>query len=92
MFRSFRPQDRSCVRALPRDIAQGIIVDVVTILLRRVNEMSADFIGLLPQLSIAVIVLIMTFIGAKFARRLADRLLAGVTPANILAVLGLGSV
>lgn len=101
-------------------------MDVVTILFRRINEMAADFIRLLPQLSIAAIVLLVTLGLAKFARRFADRLLKhadlrgtlvnlvetligvaiwvvgllitmsivfpGVTPANILAVLGLGSV
>lgn len=88
--------------------------------------MAADFIRLLPQLSIAIVVLVVTYILAKFARRIAERLLTrtdlrgtlvnlvetligvliwvvgllitativfpGVTPANILAVLGLGSV
>lgn len=101
-------------------------MNVVNILFRRLNEMAADFIRLLPQLSIALVVLVATFIVAKFARRIAERLLErtelrgtlvnlfetligvliwvfgllitmsivlpGVTPANILAVLGLGSV
>lgn len=101
-------------------------MDVVNILFRRVQEMTADLIRLLPQLTIALVVLIATFILAKFARRIAERLLEktelrgtlinlvetlvgvliwvvgllitmsivfpGVTPANILAVLGLGSV
>jgi small conductance mechanosensitive channel len=101
-------------------------MDVVTILLRRIQEMGAELIRLLPQLGIALIVLIVTLIAAKFARRIAEKLLGrtelrgtlinlvetmvgvliwvfgtliamtvvfpGVTPANILAVLGLGSV
>lgn len=101
-------------------------MDVVSILFRRLREMAAELIRLLPQLSIALVVLVVTFILAKFARRIAERLLArtelrgtlinlvetligvliwvlgllitmsivfpGVTPANILAVLGLGSV
>lgn len=101
-------------------------MDVVAILFRRLNEMSADAIRLLPQLSIAAVVMVATFIMAKFARRIAEKLLnktelrgtlvnlvetligvivwvvgtliamsivlPGVTPANILAVLGLGSV
>jgi small conductance mechanosensitive channel len=101
-------------------------MNVVNILFRRINEMAAEFIRLLPQLSIALVVLLVTFVIAKFARRIAERLLEktelrgtlvnlfetligvliwvfgllitmsivfpGVTPANILAVLGLGSV
>jgi small conductance mechanosensitive channel len=101
-------------------------LNVVNILFRRVQEMVTEFVRLLPQLSIAVMVLLVTFVLAKFARRFAERLLArtdlrgnlinlvetllgvliwvigllitasivfpGVTPANILAVLGLGSV
>lgn len=101
-------------------------MDVVTILLRRLQEMGAELIRLLPQLGIALFVVICTLIAAKFARRIAEKLLGrtdlrgtlinlvetmvgvliwilgvmiamtvvlpGVTPANILAVLGLGSV
>lgn len=101
-------------------------MNVLSILLRRLQEMAAEFIRLLPQLSIAAAVLAATFILAKFARSFAERLLSrtelrgtlvnlvetligvliwiigllvtmsivlpGVTPANILAVLGLGSV
>lgn len=101
-------------------------MDVVTILLRRVQEMGAELVRLLPQLGIALLVIIVTLVAAKFARRIAERLLGrtelrgtlvnlvetmigvliwvlgvliamtvifpGVTPANILAVLGLGSV
>ncbi|OWK28539.1 mechanosensitive ion channel family protein [Sphingomonas mucosissima] len=101
-------------------------MDVIKILFRRVQELAAEFIRLLPQLSIAIIVIAATFILARFARHFAERLLGrtelrgtlvnlfetlisvliwligllisasivfpGVTPANILAVLGLGSV
>lgn len=101
-------------------------MDIVTILLRRVQEMGAELIRLLPQLCIALLVIIVTVIAAKFARRIAEKLLGrtelrgtlinlvetmvgvmiwvlgtliamtvifpGVTPASILAVLGLGSV
>lgn len=101
-------------------------MDVVTILLRRVQEMGAELIRLLPQLGIALLIVIITLVAAKFARRIAEKLLGrtelrgtlvslvetmigvliwvlgiliamtvifpGVTPASILAVLGLGSV
>lgn len=101
-------------------------MDVVNILWRRVDEMAAGFVRLLPQLAIAFVVLLATATVARFARRIAERLLGrtelrgtlinlvetlvgvgvwtlglliamtvvfpGVTPANILAVLGLGSV
>jgi len=101
-------------------------VNVMNILFSRINEMAAEFIRMLPQLSIAFVVLLATFAAAKFARAIAERLLSktelrgtlvnlfetlvgvliwavgllvvmsivfpGVTPANILAVLGLGSV
>ncbi|OWK33196.1 mechanosensitive ion channel family protein [Sphingomonas dokdonensis] len=101
-------------------------MNVINILLRRVQELAAEFIRLLPQLSIAIFVIGVTYILARFARRFAERLLGrtelrgslvnlfetligvliwvvglligasivfpGVTPANILAVLGLGSV
>jgi small-conductance mechanosensitive channel len=101
-------------------------LDVVNILFDRLREMAAGFVRLLPQLSIALVVLLVTWIVAKSARRIAERLLGrtelrgtlvnlaetligvliwavgllvamtvvlpGVTPANILAVLGLGSV
>jgi small-conductance mechanosensitive channel len=101
-------------------------MDVVTILLRRVQEMGAELIRLLPQLCIALLVITVTMVAAKFARRIAEKLLGrtelrgtlinlvetmvgvliwvlgiliamtvifpGVTPASILAVLGLGSV
>lgn len=101
-------------------------MDILAILLRRVRDMGTEFIRILPQLGIAVLLLIVTFFAAKSARRIAERLLShtdlrgslvnlvetlvgvaiwvvglliamsivlpGVTPANILAVLGLGSV
>lgn len=98
----------------------------VNILLHRLQELVAQFIRVLPQLLIGVVVLLITWLAAKFARRIADRLLRhtqvrgalvnlaetligvliwvvglmvassivlpGVTPANLLAVVGLGSV
>jgi small-conductance mechanosensitive channel len=101
-------------------------MDLVRILWGRLHEMAAGLIRLLPQLAIAVVVLLVTWAAAKFARRIAERLLnrthvrntlvdlaetlvsvliwvlglmiassivlPGVTPANLLAVLGLGSV
>lgn len=101
-------------------------MDILNILLLRVREMGAELIRLLPQFAIALVLLTFTFILAKFARNIAERLLGktelrgtlvnlvetlvgvfiwtlglliamtvifpGVTPANILAVLGLGSV
>lgn len=101
-------------------------MDLVRILWGRLHEMAAGLIRLLPQLAIALVVLLVTWAAAKFARRIAERLLnrthvrntlvdlaetlvgvliwvlglmiassivlPGVTPANLLAVLGLGSV
>jgi len=101
-------------------------VDLLNILLHRLREMTADFIRILPQLAIGLVVLLLTWVAAKSARRIADRLLGrtqvrgtlvnlaetlisvviwavglmivssivlpGVTPANLLAVVGLGSV
>ena len=101
-------------------------MDILAILLRRVQDMGTEFIRILPQLGIALLLLLITFFVAKSARRIAERLLShtdlrgslvnlvetlvgvaiwvlglliamsivlpGVTPANILAVLGLGSV
>ena len=101
-------------------------MNLVNILFQRLQEMAAGLIRLLPQLAIGLTVLLVTWIVAKFARRIADRLLAhthvrgtlinlaetlinvliwivglmiassivlpGVTPANLLAVVGLGSV
>lgn len=101
-------------------------MDIVAILLRRVRDMGTEFVRILPQLGIALLLLVATFFIAKSARRIAERLLShtdlrgtlvnlvetlvgvaiwvlglliamsivlpGVTPANILAVLGLGSV
>ena len=101
-------------------------MNLVSILLHRLREMVAEFIRTLPQLGIAMVILLATWFAAKFARRIADRLLSrtevrgtlvnlaetlvgvviwivglmiassivlpGVTPANLLAVVGLGSV
>ena len=101
-------------------------MDFLNILLRRIHDMTADLIRILPQLGIAVVLLVITFFAAKSARKIAERLLShtdlrgslvnlvetligvsiwvfgvliamsivlpGVTPANILALLGLGSV
>ena len=101
-------------------------MNLVNILLHRLREMLAEFIRILPQLGIAMVILLATWFAAKFARRIADRLLSrtevrgtlinlaetlvsvviwivglmiassivlpGVTPANLLAVVGLGSV
>ncbi len=50
-------------------------MDVVTILVGRIQEMGAGLIRLLPQFGIAILVLVITFIVAKFARRIAERLL-----------------
>ena len=101
-------------------------MDLFEILVGRINEMVAGFVRVLPQLGIALIVLLITWIIAKTARRLLNRMLRradlrrtlinlfetllgvlvwtiglliaativfpGVTPANLLALLGLGSV
>ena len=101
-------------------------MNLVNILVHRLQELVAAFVRILPQLAIGVIVLLITWTAAKFARRIADRLLdhtgvrgtlvnlaetlisvliwvvglmiassiilPGVTPANLLAVVGLGSV
>lgn len=101
-------------------------MDFLKILIDRVNEMVAGFVRILPQLGIALLVVIITWVIAKAARRLLDRVLRradlrqtlinlfetvlgvmvwtiglliaativfpGVTPANLLALLGLGSV
>lgn len=101
-------------------------MDLLAILLGRVNEMIADFIRVLPQLGIALLVIVVTWMVAKVARRLLDRTLRradlrrtlinlfetllgvlvwtvglliaativfpGVTPANLLALVGIGSV
>lgn len=101
-------------------------MDLVRILFGRLNEMAAGLVRMLPQMAIALVVLLVTWAVAKFARRIAERLfkrthvrntlvdlaetlvgvliwvaglmiassivLPGVTPANLLAVLGLGSV
>ena len=101
-------------------------MDLFDILVDRVNEMMAGFVRALPQLGIALLILIITWIVAKAARRLLDRMLRqaalrrtlinlfetllgvmvwtiglliaativvpGVTPGNLLALVGLGSV
>jgi small-conductance mechanosensitive channel len=102
------------------------MVNLVNILFHRLWEMATEFIKLLPQMAIALLVLIATWAIVRFSRRLAERMLSqtdtrgtlvnlgetligvaiwivgiliamsivvpSVTPANILAVLGLGSV
>jgi small conductance mechanosensitive channel len=101
-------------------------MDVLNILTNRLQQMLTEFIRVLPQLGIALVVIIITWLAAKLARRIAERLLSrtevrgtlvnlfetvasvfiwlvglmiassivlpGVTPANLLAVVGLGSV
>lgn len=101
-------------------------MDSVDILIDRSNELLTGFIRLLPQLGIAVFVLVATWGAAKIARRAVHAVLRrgdfrqtlvglfetlagvfawtigvmiassivfpGITPANLLAVLGLGSV
>ena len=101
-------------------------MNLLNILIHRLREMVAEFIRILPQLGIALLILFATWFAAKFARRIADRLLSrtevrgtlvnlaetlvsvmiwivglmiassvvlpGVTPASLLAVVGLGSV
>lgn len=101
-------------------------MDLFDILLARLNELGIAFVRILPQLSIAVAVLLVTWAITRIANRIAHRLLAraeirstlvnlfetllsvliwaigllvastiifpGVTPANLLALLGLGSV
>ncbi len=101
-------------------------MDILSILIGRINEMTAGFVRMLPQLVIALLVVVITWGLAKAARRLLDRVLRradmrrtlinlfetllgvlvwtiglliaatiifpGVTPANLLALLGLGSV
>ena len=102
------------------------MLSLVNILLHRLWEMATEFIKLLPQMTIAGLVLIATWAIVKFSRRIAERMLSqtdtrgtlvnlaetlvavavwvvgiliamsivvpSITPANILAVLGLGSV
>lgn len=101
-------------------------MDFINILIDRINEMVADFVRLLPQFGIAMMVVAITWLIAKAARRLLDRVLRqadlrrtlvnlfetlagvlvwtiglliaatvvlpGVTPANLIALFGLGSV
>ncbi|WP_246332009.1 mechanosensitive ion channel family protein [Sphingomonas chungangi] len=102
------------------------MMNLVNILFHRLWEMATEFIKLLPQMAIALLVLVATWAIVRFSRRLAERMLSqtdtrgtlvnlgetligvaiwivgiliamsivvpSVTPANILAVLGLGSV
>ena len=102
------------------------MMNYVNILVDRVTQIGTGFIAILPQLAIGLVVIFVTFIAAKFARRIADRLLSktdlrdtlanlvetvigvliwilglliamsiilpSVTPANVLAGIGLGSV
>jgi small conductance mechanosensitive channel len=101
-------------------------MNLVNILVHRIWEMVTEFIKMLPQLTIAIVLLVVTWALAKVSRRLVRKLLhrtdvqgtlvnlaetllgvvmwvlglliamsvvlPSVTPANILAVLGLGSV
>ena len=101
-------------------------MDLVQVLVNRLREMAVGFMALLPQLVIGLVILLATWTVARFAKRIADRLLArtdlrpslanlsetlitvvvwvlgiliamsvvlpSVTPANLLATLGLGSV
>ncbi len=101
-------------------------MDFFAILFDRINEMVADFVRVLPQIGIAMLVILVTWGAAKGARRILRRLLGhaelrrtllnlfetilsvavwavglliaatiifpGVTPASLLALLGLGSV
>ena len=101
-------------------------MDFLDIFLDRTKELLTGLIRVLPQLGIALFVLLLTWIAARIARRIVDRLMRrgdfrgtlirlfetlvgvliwtiglliassivfpGVTPANLLAVLGLGSV
>lgn len=101
-------------------------MDFIDLLIGRINEMWAGFVRILPQLGIALVVIVATWLIAKTARRVLHRalrgadlrgtlvslfetvlglmvwtfglliaatvVLPGVTPANLLALLGLGSV
>lgn len=102
------------------------MLSLVNILLHRLWEMATEFIKLMPQMTIALLVLVATWAVVKSSRRMAEHMLSqtdtrgtlvnlaetligvaiwivgiliamsivvpSVTPANILAVLGLGSV
>lgn len=52
------------------------MIDPLRILWTQLQTMAADFVRLLPQLLIAMLVLVLTWLAARFARRIADRLLA----------------
>lgn len=101
-------------------------MDFFDIFFHRTNELAAAFVRVLPQLGIALLVVVVTMVVAKTARRLLARVLQqgdvqetlinlfeavlgviiwtaglliaatiffpGVTPANLFALLGLGSV
>ncbi|MEO8176379.1 MAG: mechanosensitive ion channel family protein [Sphingomicrobium sp.] len=101
-------------------------MDFVDLLVGRANELAAGLVRALPQIAIALIVLIITWVAAKAARRILEQLmrraelratllnlfetilgvliwtgglliaativLPGVTPGNLIALLGLGSV
>ena len=101
-------------------------MNAVEILNSRFEELLAGFIRILPQLGLALLIVGITWLAAKFAHRISSRLLRrvdirrtlvnlvetltgvviwtiglliaatvlfpGITPANMLAVLGLGSV
>ncbi|QXQ05308.1 mechanosensitive ion channel [Sphingosinicellaceae bacterium] len=101
-------------------------MNLLNILIAQLEAMLAAAIRILPQLGIALVILTATWFAARFAGRIADRLLKrtevrgtlinlaetlvsvtiwivgsmvassivlpGVTPANLLAVVGLGSV
>lgn len=51
-------------------------MDIIAILLRRIQDMGTDFVRILPQLGIALILLVATYFIAKSARRIAERLLS----------------
>ncbi len=101
-------------------------MDFLDIFLDRTTELLTGLIRVLPQLGIALFVILLTWVAARIARRIVNRLLRrgefrgtlirlfetlvgvliwtiglliassivfpGITPANLLAVLGLGSV
>jgi small-conductance mechanosensitive channel len=101
-------------------------MDFLDILVDRINEMVAGLVRVLPQLGIALLVVLITWVLAKAFRRVLDRMLRkaelrhtlinlfetllgvmvwaiglliaativfpGLTPASLLALLGLGSV
>ena len=60
----------------PPDLKFVADMDVFTILARRMHEMSAGLIRLLPQFGIALLVLLLTYAASKFARRIAEKRLS----------------